>query len=672
MACAPCERGRGAGACFRLVSRAMTGRRVLFISLLALAATSAVAVCELARPEAYVRLCNLYRDAINRVGRHTPVNNNLVFLAIDAASVNLDENDIDELFALGHDNSNEAHALRLMSHRFPWSREVYALVLQRLVDAGAKVVAFDLTFPGPSDADPVFRMALDRYADHVVIGSNFVDGTLTRPSDSLIEQTLPIDGRIGFTNFWADDDEVVRRARYHVTFEQVRNTSPKPGSEVFSSMVAVSLRKAGFGNTVPADTADHAIRFTGPPRTGFPSRSLFEIFVPAYWERNYQSGEFFRGKIVIVGAEGNWQHDEHPTPLGNMPGAELHLNAMNAAIHGEFLRELPAVFRVACCMAAALIAIFLSLLLRMPWIRFVAILALSALAIWLGYFSFNRFSVYLPMIGPITAMNTAMLLGLVYDFTSEHLEKGRLRRTLERYVSRDVVHTLLDQPQEYGDTLGGVVRPAAILFSDIRAYSAVTRQSRPQVLVTQLNEYFTAMVECVFQYGGTLDKFIGDALMAVWGTLHSRGAQQDAICAVHAALLMKQKLASLNARWRELGWPELRVGTGVNYGEVVVGNIGSPQRMEFTVIGDAVNLSWELQELTKEYHTDIILSSSVALLVADHFPLTPLTTVATDPMRAGFQVYALEGEITEPRVQSNAAAPLEPFTPVPPHSLAPR
>ena len=620
-------------------------RRVLVISGLALLTIAIVAALDVVRPYAYLRLCNLYRDGLSRGGQTTPANSNLVFLAIDAASVNLDENDIEDLFSLGTDNSREAYALRLMSQRFPWSREVYALVLERLVDAGAKVVAFDLLFPGRSDADPIFRAALDRYAEHVVIGSNFVDGTLTRPSDTLIEQTSPIDSRVGYTNFWADDDEVVRRARFHATFEQVRAAPERPGSEHFSSLAAVALTKAGFGELVPTDVTDHAVRFTAPPRQGFPSRSLFEIFVPTFWERNYQSGEFFRNKIVIVGADGNWQHDDHPTPLGNMPGAELHLNAINAVQHGAFLRELPPPIRVTCCLAAGLIAILLSLGLGMPWIRFLTTVVLTGGLIGLGYLCFNRLSVYLPMVAPILAMNATMLLGLVYDFTSEHLEKVRLRRTLERYVSRDVVQELVDRPEQYGATLGGVVRPAAILFSDLRSFSGVTRTSAPETLVAQLNEYFTAMVECVFQHGGTLDKFIGDALMAVWGTLHSQGSRHDAISAVRAASLMHEKLGELNTIWRAKGWSELRMGIGINYGEVVVGNVGSPRRMEFTVIGDAVNQSWRLQELTKKEQTAIILSPSVALLVADEFLVRSLGKLEGGQVSEGYALCDAEGEI---------------------------
>ncbi|HJT82485.1 MAG TPA: adenylate/guanylate cyclase domain-containing protein [Chthoniobacterales bacterium] len=616
-----------------------------------------VAALDVVRPYAYMRLCNLYRDGLSRGGQTTPANPNLAFLAIDAASVNLDEHDIEDLFELGSDDSKAARALRLMSQRFPWSREVYALVLERLVSAGAKVVAFDLMFPGPSEADPIFRAAIDRYADHVVIGSNFVDGTLTRPSETLIDQTSPIDDRIGFTNFWADNDDVVRRARFHATFEQVRQTPSRPGSEEFASLAAVALTKAGFTRRVPTDVNDHALRFTAAPRQGFPSRSLFEIFVPSYWEQNYQSGEFFRNKIVIIGADGNWQHDDHPTPLGNMPGAELHLNAINAALHKEFLRELPAPVRVGYCAGAALTAILLSIGLRLPWLRFLASIALTGGLIGLSYVCFNRLSIYLPMVGPATAMNGAMLLGLVYDFTSEHREKARLRRTLERYVSRDVVQELVDRPEQYGATLGGVVRPAAILFSDIRSFSSVTRTSAPETLVTQLNEYFTAMVECVFQCGGTLDKFIGDALMAVWGTLHSQGARHDAISAVRAALLMHQKLGELNATWRAKGWPELRVGIGINHGDVVVGNVGSPRRMEFTVIGDAVNQSWRLQELTKNMNTAIILSPSVALLVADEFLVRSLGDIEGSQVREGYALCDAEGEIVHYGVGRATPAP---------------
>jgi hypothetical protein len=161
------------------------------------------------------------------------------------------------------------------------------------------------------------------------------------------------------------------------------------------------------------------------------------------------------------------------------------------------------------------------------------------------------------------------------------------------------------------------------------------------MLFAQLNEYFSAMVDCVFETGGTLDKFIGDALMASWGSLQSRGGQQDAVASVEAALAMQEKLRALNETWTQRGWPELRVGMAINYGEVVVGNIGSQQRMEFTLIGDAVNVSWKLQELTKTTNAKLIVSESVANLVGDRFDLRSLGSATLDDSHQQCEIFTI-------------------------------
>jgi len=158
-------------------------------------------------------------------------------------------------------------------------------------------------------------MALDRYKNQVIIGVNFVssssrgfstvDASLPRPPESLVPDTKPMDDRVAYTNFWPDEDEVVRHAQYRITFEQVQRDLPEPDSERFLSFAARTLTKAGRAEMIPGGLEQQLLRYTAAPRRGLPPRSLFEIFVPDYWKQNYASGEFFRGKIVVIGAEGN-------------------------------------------------------------------------------------------------------------------------------------------------------------------------------------------------------------------------------------------------------------------------------------------------------------------------------------------------------------------------------
>jgi adenylate cyclase len=631
-------------------------KRARIIVAAALVGFVAILALDHYQPFTYMRVRNLYRDALARVGRKTPPNPDLVFLAIDSSSVSLEENtDLGDLYGLKSTDSDEAHALKLMSERWPWSREVYGTILDRLVRAGAKVVIFDLTFPTATEGDASFHLALDRYKDRVVIGSNFVSATShglstrhTAPPETLVPQTVPMDDRVAFVNFWPDPDDVVRRAQFRVTSEAVQGSAPLQDSEIFLSLAARALTKAGCANSIPPGMNDHAFRFTAPPREGFPPHSIFEIFVPDYWKHNYADGEFFRGKIVVVGGDGNWQHDEHATAFGSMPGPEIHLNAINAALHGEFIREVSPGLAAALTALAGAIAIGLTLSVRSPWSRLVALAAMDGAAAWGALLLFDHASIYVPLVAPMMELNLTLLLGLISDLAWERVEKNRVRRTLEKYVSKNVVRELLDDPKAYAQSLGGVVRPVSVLFSDIRGYSMVSAQTDPQALVSQLNEYLTAMVECVFRFGGTLDKFVGDAVMAVWGNTRSEGVRNDAGNAVRAALAMRSELERLNAGWTKRGLPPLRIGVAINHGEVVVGNIGSPQRMEFTVIGDAVNVTWKLQELTKDFGVDLIVGENVHSLVIEEFELRSLGNVTVGGLGRPLEIFEVCGAIEVP------------------------
>jgi len=182
---------------------------------------------------------------------------------------------------------------------------------------------------------------------------------------------------------------------------------------------------------------------------------------------------------------------------------------------------------------------------------------------------------------------------------------ARVRENFERYFTPQIAEriastTSLVEP-------GGTRMPVVVLFSDIRGFTAIAESLPPMQMANQLNEYFSAMVECVFRHGGALDKFIGDAIMAYWGAPEAR--DDDADCAVAAAFDMQASLAALNARWRAQGRPELHAGIGIHQGDAFVGNIGSPRRLEFTLIGDTVNVASRLCSLAQA--GEVLVSESI-------------------------------------------------------------
>ena len=429
----------------------MFRQRVIVVVLLTALCAGVASWFDLKRPAYYVQAESRLRDVVARSGRTTPINSDLVFLAIDSDSVTLDkELDVNGLFPSSASNPESRRALELMSKGWPWNRQIYAMILERLVRAGAKVVAYDCLFPAPAPGDDAFRSALDRFKSHVVIGSNFVSppevdrsrripSSYDSPVETLIPKAATPDDRVGFTNFFTDDEKIVRGTQFRVAFrERGKSTA------TYVSLSARAASKAGYPELVPHDLAEQLVRFTGPPRLGFRPHPVFEIFVPEYWEHNYQSGEFFRNKIVIVGAEGKWQKDELATPFGPMPGAEVHLNALNALLCGEFLKELPPLTSAFVTTLAALLGAALCLGIRSPWLRLLALAVADSTGPFCALYFYNYQGLYLPCLTPLLALNANVLFCLVSDFTFERIEKTKLTSTLEQRddLTNMIVHDL--------------------------------------------------------------------------------------------------------------------------------------------------------------------------------------------------------------------------------------
>jgi adenylate cyclase len=588
-----------------------------------------------------------FEDLLRREGRKTMPPRDFVFLGIDQSTLQLPPLTPEELAS--------SRGLQLLSERpWPWSRELWALLLDRLFAAGARIVMFDLLFNPPNDGDPAFHAALDRYRDKVVVSANFdfQNGTQgITPNDTLIPPPQLQDNRVGFVNFWPDAiDGKTRAATYRVTNRQLAGLPPEPGDEIYESFATRALAKIGYANEVPDDFRGHMMRFTAPD--AFQPHPLYEVFDPKLWHANYADGAFFKDKVVMVGPSAQVWHDVVDTPMSpNTLGPTIHFQAMTAAIGHEFLRPTSRKMSLALVCAAGLIAWLLVAFVRKPLVCLGGLVAVTAGYLVTARLLYDNAGFLLLTVPVLSALVLSGSFSLGFEYFLERLEKLRTRRTLERYVSKNLVAEILENPDSYYSSLRGMRVPVTILFSDLIGFTTLAEKADPEALVAQLNEYLSRMTSVIFSNGGTLDKFIGDAIMAVWGNVRSLGTAQDAKSCARAALGMRRELSQLNRAWREQGRMGLGMGIGVNHGEVIVGNIGSQERMDPTVIGDAVNLASRLEALTRTYGVDMLVGASVAELVRDEVYLRSVARVQvkgkTKPVDV-FTFVADRGEETDP------------------------
>ena len=347
----------------------------------------------------------------------------------------------------------------------------------------------------------------------------------------------------------------------------------------------------------------------------------------------------FRDKIVFIGLTASGLRDVFSSPFGDdlmMPGIQLHASMADSLLGGRFITAASRPSRVASVLIVALAVGLLSAFL--PFAA-AASAAAAMLAGWCWFaLSAFRSGSWLDMVQPLAAGASALFAGTAYQYFVEDREKRKMKRLFGRYVSRDVYEQLTAHPELA--ELGGGRREMTVLFSDIRGFTTVTEDGNPEALVAQLNEYFSRMVEIVFRHKGTVDKFVGDMVMALFGApLDDR---DHADHAVRAAIDMVKELGELNRAWTARGMPELDIGVGINSGEMIAGNIGSASIMSYTVIGDNVNLGSRLESLNKDYKTRIIMSDATRTRLTNPYDTRPLGDVKVKGKTRTVAIYEIQ------------------------------
>jgi adenylate cyclase len=546
----------------------------------------------------------LLQDWLLRHTTQESLPENFTLVALDEPSIQLE---------IMPEEVGSNRALRLMGGGFPWSREVYAILTRRLLDAGARLVIFDLLLPSARAGDAEFAEVLRQNPGKVVLASNFETVEATgKPPTAYFYSPTPnladsVGDHIGFATF--PKQNAIRFLLPYATTYSVLGETPREEEKVepFVGVAAARL----LGVELPRQFQPRRFRYSKPKSVKVVP--LSEVFIPALWRTNHHQGEDFKDRIVLVGATAEGLKDYFPTPFGRMAGPEIQLHALAAILRGQWLSQAGDVLTIITVILAAWAALVLLAIRRnIAW--FVGGL-IGGVLLWLFvcWSALLFFSYFAPAAPPLLAWLVCGFAGLAADVSLERRERGRLRGTLERYVSKDFVREIVENPDSFLQTLSGQRKDVVVLFSDLKGFTAGSEQTDPGEMVAMLNEYFGEMVEVVFARQGTLDKFIGDALMATWGCIRALPPEDEACHAVRAALDMKDRLAALNAGRTERGKPPWSSGIGICQGPAIFGNIGSEKKMDLTVIGDTVNLTSRVEGLTRIYGCDILVNERIAI-----------------------------------------------------------
>jgi adenylate cyclase len=479
--------------------------------------------------------------------------------------------------------------------QWPFPRAMHGELLDRINAGGPLAIGVDLIFDTPSsrgDADDrAFGAAIARAGNVVLAAAPTVDEQdFYRRIDP--NPPLPVlrSGAAAFApiNVISDADGLVRRVPINF----------RVGKQTLLGFDAALSRMAARANLAvkPLPNApDVLINFCGGART-FPSVAYYRVL------RGEIDPEAFRGKIVLVGPTSTVLHDLFPTPFargGQMPGIEIHANAIETLVRGNAIREIPRWVSTIVAIVTALLGS--ALVVHLQALRgFVAAVVVWG-ALTLGAFAgFALADLWLrEMAGTV-----ALVLGYGSTVLQHFVREQREKRRLSRFFSPDVLRAVVRASDEL--SLDSSRRLVTVLFSDLRGFTAISEKLQPEQVAEMLREYLTEMTEIVFKHGGTVDKYIGDCVMALYNVPFAD--PEHAIKAVRTGLAFQERVRAAAARWEAKFGVSIKNGVGINTGEAIVGALGSKQRLEYTAIGDTVNLASRLESITTDYGASIIIS----------------------------------------------------------------
>jgi adenylate cyclase len=561
--------------------------------------------------------------------------------------------------------------------RWPWRRQLLARLVDRLGNAEAAVIAFDVLLSEPDPDDKLLAAAMER-AGNVILpvafsfsptttGSTHSDitraayasvsnrhrfaefapitaETLLTPAPELTTSAM----ELGHITMLPDRDGTMRWEALAIGYGD--QFFPPLGIPAAAAFLGIPGQRLKVDATKSVEIGRIAIPTDGWGRTvinyygpggSFPTYSICDILDGSV------AAEQLQNRIVLIGATAAGAYDLRVTPFSAaMPGVEKHASIIASILDRSFIRQPPHWQELTLLIVSGLI---LTLVLnRLRLIGAAATTGLMLAALFLAsYLLFAKSGIWINLAYPANNLLFVFIGITAFNYAVEERRARKIRAMFASYVTQSLVNELIENPQLA--RLGGERREVTILFSDIRNFTGFAEQHSPEEVVAILNEYLGAMTDVILKWKGTLDKFIGDAIVAFWGAPLPN--EEHAEVAIRCALEMQVALAGLRQKWETEGKTPLSSGIGINTGEVLVGNIGAEgKKMDYTVIGDQVNLCSRVEALTRRYDVPILVTGNTVQRLAPRiaagtvsgFSLRGLEQVIVKGKEEPVPIYALE------------------------------
>ena len=507
-----------------------------------------------------------------------------------------------------------------------WSREKLAELIEKLSEdpeQAPKVIALDFLLVSNSEANPEDDIRLAeaaKQAGNVVLASNLVErtafgkdaeGNLFFDEWNISQVELPYErlasvSEVGFADSWTDEDGYIRHTR--LSASQGEETNYSFAYQIYKkNLEAQGKQPADFDNIIQ-------FQYSGAPG-GYEKVSLVEVL------EGRVDTKAFKNCIVLVGAYAPGLQDSFHVAVKRgeqMYGVEVHANIADSLLHGKIVREVPQV--VAVLLTVLVLTGFAFIAQRQKKLFHIVAEGVIIMVVWIiAALVLKKFHLLLPLSVTLFGVVLLLIYFVITKYVIEKLEKKRVMKAFERYVAPEVVKEL-GKDASFESRLGGERRDIAVLFVDIRGFTTMSESLQPEQVVDILNEYLNLTSQSIFNNQGTLDKFIGDATMAVFNApMDLEDYVYKAVCAAND---MRKGAEVLEKKLTEQFGNSVQFGIGVNCGPAIVGNIGSEKRMDYTAIGDTVNTAARLESNAKR--GEILISEAVYERIKDRIEVEPV------------------------------------------------